>query len=173
LQGISPSLHEYRPSALHHSCTDLKTSPETQVPKSLSSSESMVELYPPLNLMVEIHLHLTHRFRLDKGGPTLNSHQSHDATWNYPGMPHHHGVCGPIQSELDTTTRELFDTSTVFNTPPISSNLPPESRSSKVLELLATYSSLRPSRIFKLPLVPYISSPLEVRLHRSTYVSFH
>lgn len=59
-------------------------------------------------------------FKLDKrrGVPYLIRAQSHDATWYYPGTPHHHGICGPVKSELDTTARELrhFD-ALAFNAP--------------------------------------------------------
>jgi hypothetical protein len=52
--------------------------------------------------------HLTHVLDLTRVGvPHLTCDQSHDATWNYLGMPHHHGVHGPVQLEMDTSTWKL------------------------------------------------------------------
>jgi hypothetical protein len=48
-------------------------------------------------------------FILDKGGfPHLTRNRSHNAMWNYLGTPHDNGVHGTIQSEMETTTRELW-----------------------------------------------------------------
>jgi hypothetical protein len=161
--NITPGLREYRafdPSSFLYS---LKHPRRPEVPKSLSTPGSMVELYPPLDLTVEIYPHLTHGLDLTRGGvPHLTHDQSHDATWNYPGTPHHHGICMGPSNQSWTLQQGNFDTS-VFNTPPISSNLP-EPRSpevSKFSEFLAMYFGLRPSGWFH-PL--NLISP-KVRLH--------
>jgi hypothetical protein len=49
------------------------------------------------------------------GVPHLTCDQSHDATWNYPGTPHHHGVCGPSNWSW-TLQQGNFDTSLRLNT---------------------------------------------------------
>jgi hypothetical protein len=74
--NISPGLHGYQ--AFDHSkilvqVQKLPWRPEVQ--KSLSTLGSMVELYPPLDLTVDIYPHLTHGLDLTRGGggPTLNS----------------------------------------------------------------------------------------------------
>jgi hypothetical protein len=96
-----------------------------------------------LDLMAEIHSWLTLSLKLTgESVPDLIHVQSHDATWSYPYMTHHHDACGPILSELDTTPGEtsVLQHFGVFNHLSLLTN-PLESWS---LEVLPCGSSLWP-----------------------------
>jgi hypothetical protein len=126
-----------RPSSLHHSYTCIKKSPGTRslgVP--FLTKIHGVSFSTLKSLTTKIYLHLTHGLDLTRGGdPTPK--KSHDATWNYPGTPHHHGVRGPIQLEMDTSTRGFWRfNASAFNTFSYILKYPevPKSRSSKLLK---------------------------------------
>jgi hypothetical protein len=111
----------------------------------------MVELDPPLNLTAKIHPYSTHGLDLARGVPHLTREKSHDTTWNYPCMPHPHGI--HALSNRGWTPNTWISTRRHQMHHPLSSHLL-ESQSFQFLEL-----PLRTSAFGIWPMYQHVKSP--------------
>jgi hypothetical protein len=100
-----------------------KNSSSSKVPESRSlfpQHNFMVKIYPPSGSMTKVYPHSKHILDLMRGvGVQHLIHiQSHDTTWDYTSIPHHHCTRRPILLGLDISSRGLrhFGASD-FNTP--------------------------------------------------------
>jgi hypothetical protein len=133
--------------------------------------------YPPLDLMTKIHLCLTHSLNMTRRVPHLTRDKSHDATWNHPGMPHHHSICRLIQSGSDTSTWETSVLRHLAFKPPsyiLDFSWSPESWSSEVLELLPRTSAFDASTFGLCTNMSNLSEPRSLRVLKflARYLAF-